>query len=73
MRGFLACYAIRDFPLISNSSGGSVGRIVIISPRDVITVRARLREFAPLFLPMEGEAGPPWEATFCDRYSEHCK
>lgn len=60
----VASYAIRDFPLISSGSGGGVGRIIIISARDVITVRARPREFASLFPHTEGEAGPPWEATF---------
>lgn len=42
--------------------------------RDVITVRVRLREFASLFPHTEGEAGPPWEATFPRQiFSEHCK
>lgn len=70
MRGFLRNPRLSP---ISNSSGGSVGRIIIRSARDVITVRARPREFVSFFPHMEGEAGPPWEATFRDRYSEHCK
>lgn len=54
-----ASYAIPDFLLISNSSCSSVGGIIIISARDVITGSARPREFASLFPHMEGEAGPP--------------
>lgn len=53
----MASYAILDFPVILHSSGGRVGRIIIISAWDVIIVAGKQREFVPLFPHVKGEVG----------------